>query len=98
MLVALMGVAEGVAKKGHAYFAYDSQFKQTGVERVAQVMEADVPDSALRIAVLQPVFKLPIDFPWKVKMRPLGFCFSTSRRKTRFVSGISRASPSGVFE
>jgi predicted RNA-binding protein with PUA-like domain len=45
VFVVLVGVAERVAQEGHAHFAYDSQLEQTGVEGVAQVVEADVADS-----------------------------------------------------
>jgi hypothetical protein len=45
MLVAFMGIPEGVSQKGHADLAGDAELKQTGVEGVAQVVEPDVPDS-----------------------------------------------------
>ena len=45
MLVALVGVPEGVTQKGHADLTGNAQFKQSGVEGVTQVMEPDVPDS-----------------------------------------------------
>ena len=42
MLIALVGVSEGVAEKGHADLARDTELEQPGVERVAQVVETDV--------------------------------------------------------
>jgi hypothetical protein len=45
MLVALVGIPEGVTQKGHADLAGNTEFKQAGVEGVAQVMEPDIPDS-----------------------------------------------------
>lgn len=45
MFVALMRVSEGVAKEGHADLAGNAELEQSGVEGVAQVVEADIPDS-----------------------------------------------------
>src|SRR5260370_18072684 len=45
MLIAFMGVAEGMAEKRHADFPRDPQFEQPAGEGMAQVVEADITDS-----------------------------------------------------
>lgn len=45
MLVALVRVSEGVSQEGHADLARNTELKQAGVEGVAQIVEADIPDS-----------------------------------------------------
>jgi hypothetical protein len=45
MLVAFVRVPEGVTQEGHADLARNAQLEQSGVEGVAQVVKADIPDS-----------------------------------------------------
>src|SRR5436305_13864938 len=45
MLIAFMSVPEGVSEESHADFSRDSQFEQSGIEGVAQIVEPDVADS-----------------------------------------------------
>ena len=45
MLIALVGIPEGMAQECHADFARNAEFEQSGVEGVAQVVKPDIPDS-----------------------------------------------------
>jgi hypothetical protein len=80
------------------HFLHDTGFHEPRVERVPKIMESENLIPARRIAAFQPVFSLWMGWPLNVKISPSFWSVIESRSKSRLVRGISRASPSGVFD